>query len=106
MSPARGRSAFASSSAATARDDLVRLARVLREVREADDHIRVERLEQRQQFVADAVAGEPRVGVGGVLAERLVERGEVFEDVGARDGEEGAKLSEGRAPLRPSNHGG
>ena len=47
--------------------------------------------EERQQFVADAVAGEGEVAVGGVLAPGLAEGVEVGFDFGAGGGEERAE---------------
>ena len=71
----------------------------------ADDDIRVECLEQRQQFVPDAVAREPRIGVRRILAEGLVERGEVCRGFGTGDGEEGAEQRGAQPPGAPSPKG-
>ena len=54
-------------------DDRVRVRSVVREPGENADHLWVERAEQREEFVTDAVAGEPRVGVRRILAERLTQ---------------------------------
>ena len=91
MSPARGRSALPAASPRPAVDDLVCLARVLREPGEdATTMSGLNVLSSGSSSCADAVAGEPRVGVRAVVAERLAECREVFEHVGPGDGEEGA----------------
>ena len=50
--------------------------------------LRVPALQQRQQLVADAVAGEGEVTVGGVLAPALAQRAEISLDFSPRGGEQ------------------
>ena len=64
------------------------------------DHVRVERLQEGEQIVPDAVAGVPRVGVGRVGAEWLGEGGKVFQNLGTGDGEQWSDEAS------PASHGG
>ena len=53
--------------------------------------LRVPALQQRQQLVADAVAGEGKVAVGGVFAPALTQRAEIGLDLSPRSGEQRAQ---------------
>src|SRR5262249_56199614 len=58
----------------------------------------------RQQLVADAVARQAQVGVGGVLPGRLVQRAQVKNNVGAAGAPERAHQPRARGP--PAAGGG
>ena len=61
---------------------------LFRELTQGRDNVRIECGQERQHVPANSIARETRIGVGGILAIGLAERGEIRQHVGARHGEQ------------------